>query len=71
MKKLMKMIFGHRTNKMIEKVLSWKSKVYINILDIAETIDMITILSVAMCNSLKAVFQIWVNKEFHQDIFFS
>lgn len=56
MKKMMKMIFGYRINKMIERVFLWKSKVYINILDMVEIIDMIIILSVVMCNLLKVVF---------------
>lgn len=46
------------------------SKVYFNILNIEETKEMIAILSVATYNSLTTGFQIWVNKEFHEDICF-
>lgn len=58
-------------NTVIDKVLSSKNKVYVKILDMAETKEMITILSVAMYSSLTTVLQIRVNKEFHEDFFHS
>lgn len=42
---------------------------YFEILDMAETNEMITILRVTTY-SFTTVFQLWVNKEFHEDFFF-
>ena len=53
-----KITFVNRINTVIDKVLSSKNKVYFNILDMAETKEMITILSVAMYSSLTTVLQI-------------
>lgn len=66
-----KLTFVNGINTVIDKVLSSKNKVYFKILDMTETKEMITILSVAMYSSLTTVLQIWVNKEFHEDFFHS